>query len=48
MATVLGNLHNVITLSLIVHSNSDKIRYVGAESHAGNDGKLEIETGNRI
>jgi len=29
-------------------SNSDKIWYVGAESHTDDDKKLKIETGSRI
>jgi len=46
MAAILENLHNVITLSVM--SNSDKICYIGAESHADEDKKFRIETGSRI
>ena len=44
-----SSLHNVITLSVIQwSSNSDKICYVGAESHTDDDIKFKSETGSRI
>ena len=46
MAAILENLHNVITLSVM--SDSDRICYIGAESHADDDKKFKIETGSRI
>jgi len=45
MAAIFKNLHEVVTLS---SSSSDKICYVGAESHADGDKMLKIETGSRI
>ena len=46
MAAILENLHNVITLC--DRSIQTKICYVGAESHASDDKKVQNLTGSRI